>query len=139
MKKRIIPVCLVLVFMLCLLTFPASALLEESKYLSSYRVDAIARADGQIAIEASVRGTRMMDQIGIRRISIYAQSGNIWLPAGSFDSEDEGMSVSDNVHYGNTIYFTATSGTYYQIFVTIFAEDSSGSDSRTEICYVTAK
>ena len=139
MKKRIIPLCLALVFTLCQLTTLAFALQNESKYLSSYRTDAIARSDGKIAFEASVHGTRIMSRIGILKIDIYEREGGHWISAGGFSDSDDGMIATDAIRYGNTIYFDATPGVYYQIFITIFAEDANGSDSRTEIHYVTAR
>lgn len=139
MKKRIAPICFALVLMFNLLTIPAFALLDESKYISSYSTEAIAEADGTIALDFSIRGTRMMDRIGAKKIDIYAREGNHWISAGSYKSTDAGMNVEDDFSFANTLYYSATPGTYYQIFITIFAEDSSGSDSRTEVHYVTAR
>lgn len=139
MKKRIIPLLLICSLVFCQFTTPAFALQDESRYLSSYRTLAFAKTDGTIALDFSVRGTHMMDRIGAKKIDIYAREGNQWIFAGSFSSSDEGMCTTDDFSFVNTLYFNATAGTYYQIFITIFAEDSSGSDSRTEVHYVTAK
>ena len=48
------------------------------------------------------------------------------------------MSDTDTYTYANTVYYDGTSGTYYKIVITVFAEDDAGSDSRTETHYVTA-
>ena len=79
-----------------------------------------------------------MTQIGAERIVIYYRVGGSWVVADSLDKDDTGMSTGNAYYYGNTIYYNGVSGTDYQIEITIFAEDSSGYDSRTKICDVTA-
>lgn len=137
MKKRLISVLLACVLLPIFLSSPAAAIsTRASAQIARYSTNAKA-IDGKIAVGFSIGGTRRMNSIGAEEILIYAQVGSRWVLEESFDQDDAGMSRSDANAYANTIYYSGTSGTYYKIVVTVFAEDSSGSDSRTETHYVT--
>lgn len=94
--------------------------------------------NGQLNIHFTIQGTNRMSRIGARSIVIYEQPGVTWLKAASYDQYDEGMSATNAYIHGNSIYFNGTPGVLYQIVVTLFAQDSSGSDSRTQTFYVRA-
>lgn len=54
------------------------------------------------------------------------------------DRYDSGMSTKDDYYFGNELYYTGTPGKEYKVEVTVFAENSSGYDSRTRTFNVTA-
>ena len=80
-----------------------------------------------------------MKELGAEEIVIYRRSGSKWIEADSYDKNDAGMTKSNVYRYKNTVTFDGTSDVEYKIVVTVFAEDSSGYDSRTKTHYVTAK
>ena len=138
-KTRLVSLGLLLILAFSCPVFAESgADLRASEQLRSYSMYATAVGNGRIAITFSVDGNRKMTQIGAERIVIYYRVGGSWVVADSLDKDDTGMSTGNAYYYGNTIYYNGVSGTDYQIEITIFAEDSSGYDSRTKICDVTA-
>ena len=50
----------------------------------------------------------------------------------SYDQYDSGMSRTNATSYANIIYFNGDIGTEYRFEVTVFAQDSSGSDTESE-------
>lgn len=111
---------------------------RASKQIMSYSMDVKSTGNGRIAIIFSVDGTGKMKHIGAERITVYQQVNGIWVYANSIDQNGSGMSANNTYYYGNTIYYNGISGEEYRVEVTIFAEDASGSDSRTQTFYVTA-
>ena len=80
-----------------------------------------------------------MDELGAEEVVVYRNSGSKWVKVDSYDRNDSGMTQLNSCRCRNTIIFEGTSGAEYKIEVTVFAEDSSGYDSRTKTHYVTAK
>lgn len=139
MYKRLLSVCLSIVLLFSLFVTPVLATVTASDQINSYVTSVSAAGNGQIAIKATVNGKRLMTSIGMEEIKIYKQNGSLWSPVKTYDKDDEGMYYSSTQRYNNTIYYSGTVGSYYKIEVTVFAEDSSGSDSRADTWYVTAR
>ncbi len=140
MKKRLSAIfCLGL--LLCnLLAIPAAAAgMRASEQILGHSATVAATGDGEIAIRFSISGTSTMDKLGADTIRIYAQSGRQWILVRSYFSNDDGMSSADTNYFSNVIYYSGTAGTYYKVDITVFAENSAGSDSRTDTRYVTAR
>lgn len=49
------------------------------------------------------------------------------------------MSETDAGSHGNTIYIGCNDGVEYKVVVTLFAENSAGRDSRTDVFFVTGQ
>lgn len=109
---------------------------RASKYLDMYEIDAVSTGGGDIAIKISVDGTGRMAALGAEEITIYEKVNGRWMIAGYFDRDDAGMIGTDTYSFINTIYFSGYSDTEYKVSATIFAENSTGSDSRTQVVYV---
>ena len=128
MTKRKIKYFSVLLVVAILLAVPALAYsnieYRASEQLTSYSMNAKATGNGKIAISFSVDGT--------------GKIGGNWALANSLNQDDAGMISTNSYYHGNTIYYNGISGEKYRIEITIFAEDASGSDSRTQTFYVTA-
>ena len=140
MKKRL-SVIFFLGLLLCnLLAIPAAAAdMRASEQILGHSATVAATGDGEIAVNFSVSGRSKMDEIGAETIRIYAQSGRQWILVKSYYSDDDGMSSADTNYFSNTIYYSGIAGTYYKVDITVFAENSAGSDSRTDTRYVTAR
>ena len=110
---------------------------RASEQLRSYFMDARNAGNGEIIITFSVDGTRKMEQIGAKRIVVFNKVGGVWSIVESWSKDDSGMTASNAYYYGNTMYFNGKVGTEYRVDITIFAENSSGSDSRTQTFFVT--
>lgn len=124
--------------MLTALAVPSMAATRASNQIDDYTTSAEASGSGKIKINFSVSGTRKMSEIGGKDIAVYEKWGSSWMLAGSFRKSDPGMSTTNSSYFDNTVYFNGASGTEYKIVVTVFATDSSGTDSRTQTHYVTA-
>ena len=125
-----------------LLMVPVSAysniVYRASEQLTSYSINVKPIGGGRLAISFSVDGTGKMTRIGAKRIVVHQKVGGTWALANSLDQDDAGMISNNSYYHGNTIYYNGISGEEYRVEVTIFAEDASGSDSRTQTFYVTA-
>ena len=86
----------------------------------------------------SIDGTGEMKNIGAESIIIYYKIGGAWVVGYDLDRYDSGMSTKDDYYFGNELYYTGTPGKEYKVEVTVFAENSSGYDSRTRTFNVTA-
>ena len=142
MKKMNSKFATVIFVLSILLSIPAFAYSDidyrASEQIMSYYINTTAAGDGEIAISVSIDGTGKMTRIGAKRIVIYNKINNVWALADSMSQNDPGMSSSNAYFHSNTIFYSGKSGTEYKIEVTVFAQDSSGSDSRTQTFYVTA-
>ena len=125
----------ILLLMASFLHLSAYATTRASDQICSYSAEGAACGNGKIAIVFSIEGTGFMNSLGASKIRIYEQSGRL---AGYFLKSDEGMTATNKVSHGATMYFYGTSGVEYEIVVTVFAENDNGSDSRSITFYVMA-
>ena len=136
-KFRFITLTLILSIILALPAFATQNTSDRaSEQLRSYFMDARNAGNGEIIITFSVDGTRKMEQIGAKRIVVFNKVGGVWSIVESWSKDDSGMTASNAYYYGNTMYFNGKVGTEYRVDITIFAENSSGSDSRTQTFFV---
>lgn len=101
-----------------------------SFYLSSYSVSA-SRGDakGELVISYAVNSNTKATSIGVDKIEIYNSSGT--KIATIFGSLSNGLQASStSAHFDDYSYY-GVSGAFYYAKVTVFAENASGSDSRT--------
>ncbi|MCD8384928.1 MAG: hypothetical protein LUC39_08250 [Clostridiales bacterium] len=134
--KRIFASFLVVVFLLS--TSSISAFARSSEQINTYGTNATVLSGGKIYISFSITGKGTMSEIGASSISIAKSVGGLWVTVKSYDSDDDGMTKTNANRCSGAITYSGTAGTYYRIKITVFATDSSGTDSRTEIHYVTA-
>lgn len=133
--KRLFPFFYVVISMITL-TLPASA--RASDQLRDYWMNA-GTSNGQIFVEFSVKGQRIMNRIGCENIVVYEDANGQWNKVASLDEDDSGMSGVNSRSFGNTIYIDGDNGRSYKVVVAIFAEDNNGRDSREETFYVVCK
>lgn len=119
------------VAMLTCTTFAAE---QSSLYLSAYRAWLTPTAGAKVDVNIHVQAVDYMDDIGATMVEIYESSdGGV-----SFSnvrtyvcSLHEGMLLeNDYLYYETPITHQGTSGYKYYAIVTVYAGDSTGSDSR---------
>ena len=133
-------VSFVLIF-ICMFTLTISAYAIENRasdQIALYDIS-VTPTSGTLNVKFSVSGTSMMEKIGCESIKVYEKSGTQWTLVDSTDEDDLGMSRYNSRSQKNTIQFDSDSGVDYKVSVTIFAENSSGRDTRTRTLYVTGK
>ena len=133
-------VSFVLIF-ICMFTLTISAYAIENRasdQIALYDIS-VTPTSGTLNVKFSVSGTSMMEKIGCESIKVYEKSGTQWTLVDSTDENDLGMSRYNSRSQKNTIQFDSESGVEYKVSVTIFAENSSGRDTRTRTLYVTGK
>ncbi|MCD8147593.1 MAG: hypothetical protein LUD84_10025 [Clostridiales bacterium] len=134
--KRIFISFLVVTFLLSSLSVPALA--RSSEQINTYSTNATVLSGGKIYISFSITGKGTMSKIGASSISIAKSVGGLWVAVKSYNSNDAGMAKSNASRCSGSITYSGATGAYYRIKITVFATDSSGTDSRTETHYVTA-
>lgn len=139
--KKIKSTFLAALVVLCFFALPTAVATETepraSEQITTYATGVYPAGNGELAIEFSISSRGIMSKIGAKEIKIY--HGNRWVFCDTYTQNDDGMCTTNDYAYDNTIVYSGTAGTYYKVVVTVFAENGSGSDSRTETHYVTAK
>ena len=112
--------------------FPTSA--RSSWYLNSYRAWLNADSGGKMSVTVDVQATDYMDTIGATRIEILESknNGTSWTSYRVFLSVvfPEMLESNDFLYFDTPVSFTGTPGYKYCAIVTVYARDSTGSDSR---------
>lgn len=125
---------IVLVSALCVVIFAVPASARSSYYLSAYRAWLTAESNGKILVTVDVQGTGDMEKIGATRIEILESKNNgaSWTQYRVFLSSifPEMLTSGDYLYYDTPVSFTGTPGYKYCAIVTVYARDSTGSDSR---------
>lgn len=119
-----------------LLTIPISAVAQSSDYINSYSIS-VYTSGSKICTDFKVDATKKMEKVGAYKIKIYENPYNSSDLVDTKDEFDSGMAATNTFSYKNIVSYSAESGKKYKVVVTIFARDSSGSDSRTVTKYVT--
>ena len=120
-----------------LFTISVSATADRaSDYIDYTFVDCYVADGTVIYVTFAIGATNFMDELGASKIAIYEKSGSSWSSVHTFDKYDTGMISSGVGFYGNTISYTGEDNTEYKVVITLYAKDSTGSDSRTKTYYV---
>lgn len=140
MKKSYLGILTSILFALVVLTIPALAVSDRaSDQISGYYMVATPLQNGQIAIDFGVDATGKMTRLGADSIVVYEKEGSRWETVASWDRYDAGMSSTNKNTYSNTLFFDGTKSREYKITITIFAQDASGTDYRSDQFLITAK
>ena len=129
-KFRFVSMLLVCAILLSSVAFGAQ--LRASDQIRSYSVNVVPSTGSRLAIEISIAGTKSMQLIGGKTITIYEKRGTSWVYVSGIAQNASGMTTSNSFIHNGTVYYNATAGKEYMVTVTLFARDSSGNeDSRT--------
>lgn len=135
MKKNCIRLTALLLVVWSCLAMPIHAVTYASDYLDGYLIN-VYTSGKTIYTDFEVYGTGRMTKIGASSIRVYKYPYGLQNVVNIKTEYTTGMSAENVYDYGNTIQYTGEPDTDYMVVVTIFARNSSGSDSRTETYYV---
>lgn len=136
MKKRFIS-ALAIIFVISICTTPlANAAIRASYYLNSYDAYIWAEGNGNMSIYFDAEGTGTMDEIGA--LSIYLQErpsgSSTWTTIKTFSHFDYPNMLSyNNFYYGSSVSYSGKSGYSYRAYVTVWAGNNGGGDSREKL------
>ena len=105
---------------------------RASDYLGTYGASITAQANKQMRVYFSVVATGLMDEVGADHITIEKKVNGVWTYDRTISHEDDGyehMMTSNAAGYAAAVYFTGTVGVEYRATVTVYAGDSTGSDT----------
>ncbi len=127
------------VFMVLLLSggmigsaYAAVGSINASYYLDDYAATADTGTSGEVVISFDVNATRVMDSVGASYIVIQENNSGVWKGVASyFGSTANGMLAADTDSHMGSIAYVGTLGKQYRALVTVYAGNSTGSDSRT--------
>lgn len=125
---------LLLILALCtgIFTLPISA--RSSYYLSAYSAWLYPESGGRICVAVDVQATNYMDEVGAKRIEILESqnNGKTWTVQKIYlNTITPGMYDTDTYfYYDDPVTYYGVPGYTYCAIVTVYASDSTGSDSR---------
>lgn len=125
---------IICVVMMTVPSFAAEA--RSSEQIFSYSMNVTA-GKGTLDTYFTVTGKKTMDKIGCQSIYIYQKTGTSWTYVDCVLENSVGMSATNTHAHVNTISVNSVPGVEYRVVVTIFAENSSGRDTRTQNFVVT--
>lgn len=129
--------CLFAAFILSvvLLVPMACAAARASAYFAVTDAVAYAEKNGKILIEADVCATGMMDEIGVKSITIYEKQSD-----GYYDDvktytryNTSGMISTNNYEHFKSLTYQGTVGKKYYADIAFYAKDSDGNETLSSI------
>lgn len=122
------------VLMLISTVSAASSGVRSSYYLDSYRAWLTPVSGAKINVNVDVQAVDDMDNVGSTKIVVYesADGGDSWSKARTYYSalEDNMLDQDTYIYYDTAVVHQGTDGYKYYAVVTVYAGDSTGSDTR---------
>lgn len=133
--KKATALFVALVFLTAAIAIPAGAVTGRSSlYLSCYRAWLTPVSGAKINVNVDVQAVGYMDNVGSTKIEVYesADGGSTWgNPRLYFSALEDNMLVQDDyLYYDTAVVHQGTAGYKYYAVVTVYAGDSTGSDTR---------
>lgn len=115
----------------------ASASVQSSAYLNSYRATIVPESGGLIVVNVSVDGVGRMTELGAKTIYIYESLDNrSFYRVGTYESSVYPQMMGSGTHYyEDAVTYLGTPGRYYYASVWVYAANENGSDEKN---YTTA-
>lgn len=133
MRKRIVSIVCVALFVLNTCNTVAGAVATASDYFSCTAVYATALSGGKVLVEFDIDATHIMEEVGAKRVYIYEQqSDGSYSNVFTFRSDNYYSSMIDtNSAFGNgEVTYQGIPGRKYFATVAVYAKDSEGSETR---------
>ena len=129
---------------MAMLLSTATAAARSSLYLSAYRAWLSAGDNGAISVVVDVQARDDMDEVGASRIQLLESrdGGENWTTVKIYlkSIHPEMVKTNDYYYCDIPVTYSGTAGYQYYAIVTIYAGDSTGSDTRNYVTdVVTAK
>lgn len=127
---------LVVALALCL-GMATTAYARSSLYLDSYRAWLTADSNGEISVVVDVQARDYMDEVGASRIQLLESQdgGETWTTVKIYlkSLHPEMIDTNASYYYDVPVTYAGTPGYNYYAIVTVYAGDSTGSDSRNYV------
>lgn len=130
-SRRLCSLIAALILTAALLVPMACAAARASAYFAVTDVVAYAEENGKILIEADACATDIMDEIGVKSITIYEKQSN-----GYYDDvktytryNTSGMISTNNYEHFKSITYQGTIGKKYYAEIAFYAKDSEGNET----------
>lgn len=102
-----------------------------SAYISETEVWAESDRDGEVTFWGDVTCVNKMDKIGISKIVIQKKVSNSWTNVYTkFGSTTNSLLSTDKSKYVCSVPYDGVSGQIYRAVITLYAGDSTGSDTK---------
>lgn len=106
--------------------------LFASSYFTSYSATASANSNKTVSVTFNVTATGIMTTLGVSSIKIQKYSSGSWTTVETLTtSNTTGLQKSNAMNYANTVKSGTQSTGTYRAYVTFYAKNSSGSESKT--------
>lgn len=132
MKTRFLAIIMAVVFLFpCYQVVNAASVQPyASQYLSNYiAVLTAGNSSGKVNIAFSVGGTTGTTTVGVQKAMIYKSNGSYVTTV--YGSTTNGLLRTSTSYHSGTYTYSGVSGTSYYAVITVYAGNSSGSDTRT--------
>ena len=134
-SRRLCSLTAALILTAVLLVPMACAAARASDYFAVTSAVAYAEENGKILIEADVCATGMMDEIGVKSITIYEKQSD-----GYYDDvktytryNTSGMISTNNYEHFKSLTYQGTVGKKYSADIAFYAKDSDGNETLSSI------
>lgn len=134
-SRRLCSLTAALILTAVLLVPMACAAARASDYFAVTSAVAYAEENGKILIEADVCATGMMDEIGVKSITIYEKQSD-----GYYDDvktytryNTSGMISTNNYEHFKSLTYQGTVGKKYYADIAFYAKDSDGNETLSSI------
>lgn len=135
MKKRIAVFLIVALSLVSIFGTFSTASARASDYFNSYAASINKNSDNTISVDFTVTATDVMPTLGVSSIQIQKlnSSTGSWTTSYTFTtSNTSGLQTSSKSKHSNTVTSSSSfSAGTYRAYVTFYAKDASGSDSKT--------
>ncbi|MGO5048706.1 hypothetical protein [Dysosmobacter sp. Sow4_B12] len=130
-SRRFYSLTAALILAVVLLVPMACAAARASAYFAFTDAVAYAEENGKILIEADVCATGMMDEIGVKSITIYEkQSDGYYDDVKTYTRNNtSGMIRTNNYEHFKSITYQGTIGKKYYAEIAFYAKDSEGNET----------
>jgi hypothetical protein len=131
-KRSILITVFIILSLLFSLAVSASAATTASNYLDNYSASAQAGTNHKVLISFDVNATRIMNSVGASQIVVQVNNNGVWTGVSTYTgSISNGMLAANNLSNTGSISYFGIAGKQYRARVTVYAGNSTGSDSRT--------
>ena len=132
MKRIVRLVCLVMVFVMCIVITAYATDQKASSYFAAYRAYCVETSSTSLGISLQVIAVGEMDEIGASEVKVQRSSdGTNWTTVKTFTKAlyPELIDTDTGSHAVN-LSCSKTAGYYYRAYVTFYAKNGTGTGYR---------
>ena len=132
MKKKLMSLT-ALVLSLVMLQVTTFASTQASEVIRQMSGSMTAIGDNEISINFFILGRKNLEMIGVSKIEVYSESGQLLDTYRYFEDGYENMMGYDTTNYNSEVIFEGERGETYYAKLTFYASDGSLTDMATYI------